>query len=234
MTQTSKNARIAGFFYVLLLIFGPLRLIYIPNKLFVHGDAAATSANILAHQTLFQLGIFSDLWGGVTLILVSLAFYRLFKDVDWMQAVMLGIFGGVMQSAIYFFNVANDEAALMLVQGGSDYLSVFAEPQRDALAYFFVHLHYEVNTGAEILWGLWLFPMAILTLKSRWFPRFLAWWLILNGFYYLALSFAGFFYPDTVDVITTYGFPAQFGELAFMLWLLIMGAKEPTMAAAST
>ena len=229
MTPISKNARIAGFLYLMLVVFGPLRLIYIPNKLFVHGDAGATAVNILAHQTLFQLGIVFDLWGGVTLILVSAAFWRLFKDVDRIQAMLLVLFGGVLQSAIYFFNVMNDEAALMLVRGGSDYLSVFTEPQRDALAYLFTRLHYSVNLGAEILWGIWLFPMATLTLKSRYFPRVLAWWLILNGFYYLALSFSGFFFPDS-DLITTYFFPAQFGELAFMLWMVIFGAKEPKPA----
>jgi hypothetical protein len=37
MTSTSKNARIAGFLYLLLVIVGPLRLMYIPSKLFVHG-----------------------------------------------------------------------------------------------------------------------------------------------------------------------------------------------------
>ena len=127
----------------------------------------------------------------VALIQVSVAFYRLFKDVDWMLAVMLGIFGGVMQSAIYFFNVANDEAALMFVRDGTDYLSVFTGPQRDALAYFFVRLHFQVILGAEILWSLWLFPMAILILKSRWFPRLLDWWLFLDGTSYFVITTRG-------------------------------------------
>jgi len=32
MTSTSKNARIAGFLYLLLVIVGPVRLIYIPGN----------------------------------------------------------------------------------------------------------------------------------------------------------------------------------------------------------
>ena len=227
MTPTSKNARITGFLYLLLVFCGPLRLIYIPTKLFVHGDAGATAANILAHQTLFQLGIVTDLWGGTILIFLTLAFYRLFKDVDQAQAVLLVILGGVLPSAIYYFNVLNDEAALMLVRGGSDYLSVFTEPQRDALAYLFIRLHYQVVLGAEILWGLWLFPMAILILKSRYFPRFLGWWLIINGIAYIAQSFAGFLWPQYADTVSNMSFPAQLGEIAFMLWMLIMGAKDP-------
>jgi hypothetical protein len=44
MTSTSKNARIAGFLYLLLVIAGPLRLMYIPSTLFVHGNASAMEA----------------------------------------------------------------------------------------------------------------------------------------------------------------------------------------------
>lgn len=225
MTTTSKNARIVGFWYLMLVFVGPLRLIYIPTRLFVNGDAAATAANIAAHQTLFQFGIFADAYGGVILILLALAFYRLFKDVDKYQSVLLVITGGILPAAIYFLNTVNDAAALLLVRG-TDYLNVFSEAQRYGLAYFFTRLHFQVILSAEVLWGIWLFPMAILILKSRWFPRFLAYWLILNGLTYLALSYTGMFIPEKLDAVSTYAFPLQFGEVAFVLWLLIMGAKE--------
>src|SRR5690242_5187802 len=79
MTETSRNARIVGFWYLMLVFVGPLRLLYIPGKLFVQGDADASAANILAHPTLFQLGIFADSYGGVLLVILTLAFHRLFK-----------------------------------------------------------------------------------------------------------------------------------------------------------
>src|SRR2546422_3761851 len=61
MTSLSRNARIAGLVYLTLLT-APLRLIYIPSKLFVAGNASATANNIAAHETLFRLGILSDLF----------------------------------------------------------------------------------------------------------------------------------------------------------------------------
>jgi hypothetical protein len=82
MTSTSKSARIAGFLYLLLVIVGPLRLMYIPSKLFVHGNASATANNIAAHEPLFRLGIVGDLFCGTILIFIVLALYRLFKGVD--------------------------------------------------------------------------------------------------------------------------------------------------------
>jgi hypothetical protein len=93
MTSTSKNARIAGFLYLLLVIVGPLHLMYIPSRLFVHGNASATAANIAAHETLFRLGIVGDLFCGTMVIFVVLALYRLFKGVDQNLAVLVVILG---------------------------------------------------------------------------------------------------------------------------------------------
>jgi len=231
MTSISKNARIVGLWYLALVFVGPLRLLYIPDKLFVHDDAAATAANIAAHQTLFQMGIFVDTWGGAVLVFLTLAFWRLFKDVDRYQTHLLVITGGIIPGAIYFLNTVNDAAALILVRGG-DWLNSFNEAQRDALAYFFTRLHYQVIVSAEVLWGIWLFPMGILILKSRWFPRVLGWWLFLDGATWIIASFANMFLPDYVDTINTWSIPFQFGEIAVTLWFLIMGAKEPKAAAA--
>ncbi|MGA9332737.1 MAG: DUF4386 domain-containing protein [Rudaea sp.] len=225
MTNIGKDSRIVGFWYLLLVFIGLLDLMYIPSKLFVHADAAATVANITVHQTLFQIGIAASLVGGVVLIFLTMAFYRLFKDVDQYQAVLLVITGGILPAAISFSGVASDAATLILVRG-ADYLNVFSEAQRSALAYFFARVSFQVTVGSEILWGVWLFPMAILVLKSRWFPRLLGWWLIVNGIAYLVQWYTGMFMPDHYNTVQNYLFPLELGEVAFVLWLLIIGARE--------
>src|SRR6266849_783841 len=166
MSSTHNPGRVAGFWYLLLVVIGPLRLIYIPSKLFVHGNATATASNIAAHEWLFRFGIVSDLVGAVILIFLTLAFYRLFKGVDQNLAVLVVIFGGVMPAVINFVSVVYDAAALMVVRG-ADFLSVFDKPQRDALAMLFLRLHGHEITAAEILWGLWLLPLAVLVYGSR-------------------------------------------------------------------
>ena len=228
MTSTSKNARIAGFLYLLLVIVGPLRLMYIPSTLFVHGNASATAANIAAHETLFRLGIVGELFCGTILIFIVLALYRLFKEVDQNLAVLVVILGGVLPAAIDFFNVLNNAAALILVRG-ADFLSVFDKPQRDALAMLFLRMHDQEKLAAEIFWGLWLIPLGILVHRSRFLPRFLGVWLILNGFAYLANSFTSILLPHYENAVGNLTFPALTGEVAFVLWLLIRGAKEQTV-----
>jgi hypothetical protein len=129
-----------------------------------------------------------------------------------------------MTAPLFFVNVLNDAAALVLVRG-AEFLSVFDKPQRDALAMLFLHLHGQETVASEIFWGLWLLPLAALVYRSHLLPRFLGVWLAINGLAYLALSVTGLLWPQYEGIVSTYIFPAQLGEIAFMLWLLIMGAK---------
>lgn len=230
MTANNKDARVAGFLYLLLVVVAPFRLIYIPSRLFVPGNASATAANIVTHETLFRLGMVADLFCAVIGILLVLALYRAFKGVDKVCAVLMVALGAVAQPAIYFFNVLNDAVTLLLVRG-AHFLSVFDKAQLDALAFVFIRLHGLTVTAAEVFWGLWLFPLAILVLRSRRLPRVLGYWLIVNGFAYLALSVSGLVTPQYDGVVANLALPAQLGEVAFMFWLLVAGVRKPEVSA---
>jgi len=226
MSYFKNPGHLAGFLY-LLLMAAPLRLIYIPSKLFVTGDPAATANNIAAHSTLFRLGIAADLWCGVVLIFLTLAFYRLFRGTSRFLAVLVVILGGVLPAAIDFSNVVHDMAALTLIRG-PEYLSVFDTQQRYALARFFLDLHHKQIIAAEVLWGLWLLPLGLLVYRSGLFPRIagkvVGVWLILNCFAYLAISYTALFHPQYEQRVFNMLFPLECGELALMLLLLIKGA----------
>jgi hypothetical protein len=87
---------------------------------------------------------------------------------------------------------------------------------------------------AELFWGLWLFPLALLVYRSRFLPRFLGVWLALAGFAWVILSLTGVLLPQYLDKVDTYSHPAFFGEIAFMLWLIIKGARPPALDAAAS
>ena len=229
MRLTRNPGRVAGLWYLLLVLLGPLRLIYIPSKLFVAGNATATVSNIAAHETLFRLGMASDLAGAVVLIFLTLAFYRLFAAVDRNLAVQVVIFVGVMPSILYFVGVASD-LGVLLVARGADFLSVFDKPQRDALAMLLLQLRGFQITAAEALWGVWLFPLGALVYRSRFLPRFLGVWLVFNGIAYVVLSFTGVLWPERQHTVFVYSQPAMFGEMALMLWLVVRGTRPQEQA----
>jgi hypothetical protein len=231
MRATYNPGRVAGLWYLLLIAIGPLFLIYIPGKLFVHGNAAATVNNIAAHEWLFRIGIIDELFGGVILIFLVLSLYQLFKKVDRYLAVLVVVFGGLMPAVIYFVDVVNDAGVLTIVREGAGFLSVFDGPQRDALAVLFLRLHDYQITASMLLAGIWLFPLAILVYRSGFLPRFLGIWLAIAGFGYVILFCTGILLPDYQGKVYLFCQPAFFGELAFMLWLVVKGARPPALDA---
>lgn len=232
MTSLSQNARVAGILYIIVSVIGFVRLGYIPKALFVHGNPAATANNIAAHESLFRLGLFSELLGGVLWLLVPLALYRLLKGVDGDLAILMVILGSLMQVPLFFVNVVTDAAALLFALG-ADFLSVFDKTQRDGFVRLFLNLHHQLDLANMIFWGLWLLPFGLLVYRSRFLPRFLGVWLILACFAWLALSFTGFLLPAHEDTVYTITQPVVLGEVVTMLWLVIIGAKERRFAPAS-
>ena len=231
MSRITNPGRFAGGLYVVTSIFGFFAMGYVPNRLIVYGDAAATANNISAHETLFRLGIASQLIGMAGFIFVALALYELLKSVDRRQAALMVVLI-VVSVPIAFLNEVNSMAALALVRG-ADFLSAFEKPQRDALAMLFVNLHGRGLVLSELFWGLWLLPLGYLVYKSRFLPRFLGVWLVLAGFGWVILCFTGILLPEYAGKLNTYFQPFILGEIAFMLWLVIKGAKPPQIDAAA-
>jgi Domain of unknown function (DUF4386) len=223
MSSTKNPGRFAGLLYVLTSIVGFFAMGYVPGKLIVHGNATATANNIAAGETLFRLGIAGQLVGQAAFIFVALALYDLLKGVNRRQALLM-VTLIVISVPIAFVNELNSLAALALIRG-ADFLSIVDKPQREALAMLFLNLHGRGLVVAEMFWGLWLFPLALLVYKSRFLPRFLGVWLGLAGVSWVMLSLTGIVLPQYQDSVNSYLQPAIIGEIVFMLWLLIKGAK---------
>lgn len=233
MRITRNPGRFAGLLYLLASIPGFFALLYVPSKLIVHGDATATAQNIAAHETLFRLGIAANLVGQALFLFVALALYDLFRRVNRRHALaMLTLI--LVAIPIAFLNELNAIAALVLVRGaevrGTEFLSPFDKPQRDALAMLFLNLHGHGFDVAEIFWGLWLFPLGLLVYRSRFVPRILGVFLMIGCFAYLANSFTALVLPQFEAVVSRWMSPLQLVEMVFMLWLLVMGAKPATVA----
>ena len=129
---------------------------------------------------------------------------------------------------IAFVNEVNSVAAIVLVNGsahGNGFLSVFDEPQRNALALFFLNLRSAGFEVAGVFWGHWLFPMGLLVYRSGSIPLNWGVLLMLGCFAYLANSFTSLVFPQYAAAVARWMSPLQLSEVLFMLWLLIMGAK---------
>ena len=69
--------------------------------------------------------------------------------------------------------------------------------------------------------------------RSGFLPRLLGVWLFVNGVAYIAISSTGLLVPQHLEVVFTMATPILFGEMALMLWLLLVGVRaRPPEAAA--
>ena len=94
----------------------------------------------------------------------------------------------------------------------------------------FLKLHNEGLGVVEIFWGLWLLPLGLLVYRSRFLPRFLGVWLVIDGFAYVIMSVTSVVLPQYYGKVSSISQPALFGEVAFILWLLIRGAIPKPIA----
>jgi hypothetical protein len=223
MHPTVKAARIAGVIYLSMILVAPFAMIYVPGKLIVRDNPAATAENILAHETLFRLSIFGDLIGHVIFICLGVALYRLLSSVNKTWAMLMVGFV-LVSAAVGFLDTVNNIGAAIFFRGG-EFLSVFDKAQREALGMFFIKLHNQGVFIDEIFWGVWLFPFGWLVYRSGFLPRFLGVWLIVACFAWVALSAIAIFNPVSYEAAFKWLQPAFFAEMAFMLWVLIRGAN---------
>lgn len=221
MTARTKNAKIAGLLYLALTLVGPIGLVVIPNMLLGSGNAAVTAHNIATHELLFRAGILADLTTATLDIFVALALYRLLAEVDRPLAIVMVILG-LMSTPIYFLNTLNDFGALLSAQS-AHFLSAFSRTQQESMTMLFLRLHHYGVVVNEVFWGLWLLPFGVLVYKSGFLPRILGVWLVLNCFAYLAQSLTGVLLPQYTDAVANLALPLQFGEVAIMLWLIVVG-----------
>ena len=226
--STRKTARLAGFLYLLSILPGILALVYVPGKLFVEGNAAATADRLRASGTLLRWGIGGELIGFSIFVLVALVLYRLFKPVSEGPALAMMVLI-LLSIPITFVGVLPEVAALDLAggggAGGTSYLSALGLHQRDALAYLCLHMHVQGFIVAQVFWGLWLIPFGICVMRSGFIPRFLGILLMIAACGYIGSSLAELVFPRYADAVGRVTRILTLAELPIIFWLLIWGAK---------
>jgi len=230
VNSTKNTARIAGVLYLVNAVTGFFSIIYVPGKLFVSGDAAATAHNIVASERLFRLGIACEIICAVEFIYLLSVLYQLLSGVSKTHASLMVILG-VTFVPIMCMNAVSAIAALMLLRS-ADFLPLFIQPQRESLAMLFLSVR---SYGYDVGWifGLWLFHFGVCVWKSGFpaaFPRRVADCCMLH--ITRKKKWCEAYGQIAVDIVSRLAnIPLTLGEPAAILWLLIRGAKNQPLGA---
>jgi hypothetical protein len=153
------NGRLAGFVYLLYLLTTTLTEFLMEQAgagvRVVSGDAAATASTILAHQSVFRLGIAVNLLSILCYIGVAAPFYRLFKPVS-RNVALIAVFFSLVRIGIWMCQGLIFLVPLAVLDG-SPFLSAFDTRQLQALALLSVNLSTQVySTGFVFEGPFWI------------------------------------------------------------------------------
>ena len=226
MDSTQRTARLAGLLYLLSSLPGAFALLYVPGKVIVKGDGAATAERLRTYGGLVRTGIAAELLSSILFVFVALVLYRLFEPVSKGPALAMMVLI-LLSFPISLAGVVNEVAALNLAGAGDagGFLSAVDTHERDAMAYLFLRLHSQTIFVAELFWGLWLFPFGVCVMRSGFIPRVLGVLLMVAGCSYVAVGFAELALPRSAQAIGRVAGILTLAEVPIIFWLLIWGAK---------
>jgi len=224
MESTRSQARFAGLFYGLASASAPFAYLYVPGLLLVPGDAVATADHVRGSEALLRAAVCGELCSATWLIFAALSLYHLFKNVDpklsLVTAAMI-----LVSVPISFVNALIYLAPLLLLKSAA-MVKVLGPGPAAAWMTLFLRLHNGGLLVNQILWGLWLFPIGMLVMRSGFIPRWLGIPLFLAGTGYVLNSVGAILLPPSLHWLTENLQVLGLGEAPFFsFYLLIWGAR---------
>lgn len=216
-----RYARAAGFAMLLSVIFGVIGELYIPGRILVAGNAAATAANIVNHPTLFRLGFAAYMVEGICDIALCVFFYVLLKPVNRNLALLSAFFG--IAAMVTFALAESAYFASSIIVRESSGMAAFTTDQRNALALLSLRVSAMIAGLFLAMYGIATMLRGYLIMRSGYFPKVFGVLFIIGG--------AGFFLRTWTYILAPrYGsnlmlLPMAAAGVPFMLWLLIRGVK---------
>jgi len=229
-TSPKTLARIGGALYLFIIIAGIFGELFVRGALIVSGNAAATAANIAAHEGLWRLGIAGDLAMHIADLPLLVILYVLMRPVNRDLALLVVLFDAV-QSAVLVGSKLNLLMPLF-AQGDGGYLKAFAPEQLQALSYLSMRMDSNGFGFGLIFFGCGCLVLGWLIRKSEYLPWILGALIQLAGACYLVNSFALILAPSLAGALFPMIMLAPFvGESSLALWLLFKGVDVPRWTA---
>jgi hypothetical protein len=211
------KARLAGLCYVLMLPTGGLAM-FVRGRLVVRGDAAATAANIVAHESFFRLAFAGDLLVVAVYVVFTALLYDLLGPVNRRVSLLAAFFsliGCAMQAFACLF-----ELAPAVVLGREQYLAPWNVQQLQSLAYLSLTMYSHAYGIGLVFFGFYNLVVGYLVFRSTFLPRALG--VLMAASCPLGLTFL---WPPLAAKYFRYLLVMDLGEVLLILWLLVMSVN---------
>jgi hypothetical protein len=221
-TSPQFYARVGGALYLALIGLGVYLQIVI-GRVVVSGDAAATSANLVAMESQWRLAVACELLALACVTALAMIYYVLLRPVN-RELNLLATFLRMVGIAVEVMATLSLATALFPL-GGSTYLAAFTPDQLHAMAYLAIKSHGHGYAIALIFFGLTFLFHGRLIFRSGYLPKVLGLLIQIAGIAYLINSFTLLLAPAAQSRIPLILAPAFVAELSLCLWLLVKGVN---------
>lgn len=217
-----QAALTTGIGLLLLAVAAPFAEFYVYPRI-VDTDPAVTLHNVATQQALFGLGLGAYLSTFVLDIVIAWSIYVLMRPAApqlarltaWLRLAYSLIGLTALLHLVSAFRLATDENLAALI--GADRL---AGEVKYLIKNFRIQWHFGL-----VIFGAHLCLLGYVIAVSRYIPRLVGAAVAIAGLGYIVNCLRPYFFP-TID--TGFVLYAYFGELVFMLWLLVMGWRLNT------
>lgn len=217
MNQIQRAGLISGMGIFIMVLTVPVAEFVIFPKLIDYSNAETTFNNIQENRGLFTTGLFLHLITLICDVVVAWSLYIFLKPADKPLSMLTASFRVVF--ALVTLAALLNLVSVLNLTSNQEYLTAF-----DTKIYAEVLLtlkNFQLQWGfAFSFFGSYLILLGILVYKADYIPKLFGILLIIAGAGYLVGTLKTFFFPS---VNLDYVMITFFGELVFMLWLLIKG-----------
>jgi hypothetical protein len=219
-TSLRSAALIAGLGLLIMVIAAPFTELFVYPKLVVANNATETVKNIMANKANFILAIFGYLITFICDVVVAWALYVLLKPVNENLSLLTAWFR-LVYTVIALVALLHLVNVLQLLNT-ADYLTAFEPDQLHAQVMILLNAFRHDWYFGLLFFGIHLGLLGYLVFRSGYIPRILGLLLIIAGLGYLITTLKPYLFPNFNSDIAWFTF---YGELIFMLWLLIKGSR---------
>jgi len=218
-TSPQLYARMAGISYLVGALLSVLGQMVVLGMIVVSGNATATVANMLSHESLFRLGFVLSIMTVPFHLVWAVLFNGLFRPVNRNVSLLAG---SVMLIACMMWTLSSLlYLAPLLVLQGKIALSAFAPEQMQAVVLTLLKLNAFAYDIGLVFFGFWYVLIGYLIFRSTFLPRIIGALGVLAGCGYLTLLWqplAHYLYPYNLAL-------AGPGEISLLLWLIVKGVN---------
>lgn len=230
-TSLRKAALITGITMFIITICAMFAVGVVNTRLIIDGDATATMNNIKKSISLFQAGIFSWLIILICDIVISWALYIFLKQID-SSLSLLGAWFRLAYCAILGISILNLVFVSILLGGCHELLSNQADQLKSLLMLFVIAFQKMWSFGL-IIFGVHLFIIGRLVMKSGFIPKILGILLLIASLGYMFINIIHLFLPQYENTTRIFenilSLPMVLGELGLGIWIMVKGGKTPKM-----